>query len=709
MKRLTILITCCLLSVFALEAQEQKVVKSTIIEQYKGMPYYIHFVNTGETLSAISQVYGVSTEAVLNANPSIVGGLHPNQVIKIPVKSSEQPGEQPSGQDTENKSKPGKEAEILTGTGQTHVIEPKETWYGLSRLFGIPVKDLLAANPGVDTLRIGMSINIPGLNPARAEKAPRSGYEIHQVRPQETLYSLSKSYNSTVEEIVRLNPELAEGLKTGQLIYVPKHGSQPVAPAVPIQKQELPGVQELPETQGQPTAQEQPVYIYRNHVVKRKETLYSISKQYNVGIAEILKVNPGLTSGLKKGDIVRIPEVKPKSTPVKPFEEAALPETPVEKIEREPSSPGDFRNQEFRVALLIPFLLEASDSIINGDPVSLKLPSEYQSLDFIQFYEGALLAIDSLKEAGINCKVYVYDADAGEHVSKTRKIIAKSEFSEMDLIIGPFFTKSFDLVSDFAAKHSIPLVNPLSQRSEILKDNPYVFKVQPSAWGQQNETARFIASRYPGANVIIMRRNIEENSNMAAILKSAIEKHSAGSVKVKEVIYSQSYETGLFKNMVAGRKNVLLMLTKDKALLPALLRKLNDSREKYEITLFGLPEWEDMDLDITYMQNLDTHLYNPWFVDYSQPAVKRFVEEFRNRYKTEPEQTDLAFLGYDLSFYFISSLMNYGKNFTQCLNSNDQKGLSTSFSFWKTENGGYENTAASVYQLKDYRRQVVNR
>ncbi|MBK6963512.1 MAG: LysM peptidoglycan-binding domain-containing protein [Bacteroidales bacterium] len=702
MRRTLIALVFCLIPAISLFAQEQKVKKSDIVETLRGVPYYIHFVNTGETIQAIAEAYDVTPEEITMANPEIAGGLKKNQVLKIQVKTA-----------AENPTKiieplPEKEKQNQASTpireGKVHSVEPKETWYGISRLYQVPVKDLISANPGIDTLKIGMQISIPEVI---VEKQPQvsAGFLQHTVLAKETLFSLSKRYNVTIDELYRHNPVLTEGLKTGQILNIPdRSGTNSGTVDVQVKpKQQEP--QEKKTEAGKEVK-------YTEHIVLKKETLYSISKKYDVEVDDILKANPGLSGELEKNQVLRIPVPVPvpaveqaQPVPVTPEEPLKVPDHNVAG----PCSPLSGRNQQYNVALLIPFMLEEADSISLGDPASLRLPSDYRSLSFIQFYEGALIAIDSLSKAGMNVKVHVFDADAGEHVTKTRRILANPEMAAVDLIIGPFFAKSFEMVAEFAASHSIPVVNPLSQRSEILNENPYVFKAQPSAWSQYNETARYIANNFSNANILIIRRNADENSGMAATIKSSVTKFSSGNASIKEAIYSQSFDAGLLNNLVAGKKNVVIMLTSDKALLPALLRKLNDARAKYDITLFGLPDWEDLELDSHYLLNLDTHLYNAWFVDYSRQNVQDFVRNFNERFKAEPEQIAHAFLGYDVSLYFLNSLFNYGRGFSNCLDSAGYKGLSTGFSFWKTEGGGYENTASSVYELKDYKRKLVNR
>ncbi|NTW24985.1 MAG: LysM peptidoglycan-binding domain-containing protein [Lentimicrobium sp.] len=702
MKRIFFLIVLNLVIATSLSAQEQKVKRSDIIENLKGQPYYMHFVGNGETLQAIADAYGISPIEIIKSNPEIADGLKVNQVIKIPAKSSvsvaEKQAEPQATVDNNNAPKP-REA-----SGKTHTIEPKETWYGISRLYQVPVKDLISANPGIDTLKIGMQISIPEVATGNQQPVTNANIQ-HTVQAQETLYGISKKYNVSIDDLYKNNPGLSEGLKTGQVLNITeKKEETPVEVEKPVVKEPTTTTQQKPQI-----VDSQP---YKEHTVARKETLYSIAKKYGVEVSDILNANPGLTGEIKKNQVLRIPVPKTAPVEVKPVvipDDVVKAEPEKEQASMIECSPGRNKNQQYKVALLIPFMLEETDSIVTMDPTSLKLPDDYKSFDFIQFYEGALLAIDSLSRAGMNLKVLVFDVDAGDHVSKTRRILSNPEMAGIDLIIGPFFVRSFELVAEFAASHSIPIINPLSQRSEILSDNPYVYKVQPSPWSQYNETARYIADTYSGANVLILRRNQEENSSMAASLKSALEKHGNGAISIKEAIYSQTYDAGLFNNMVAGKKNIVLVLTSDKALLPALMRKMNDSRGKYDITLFGLPEWENLEIDSHYLLNLNTHLYNGWFVDYSHKSVRNFVSSFTDRYKTDPELEQLAFLGYDISLFFMGNLFNYGRDFSKCLDSIDHKGLSTSFSFWKTESGGYENSAASVYELKDYKRRVVNR
>jgi LysM repeat protein/ABC-type branched-subunit amino acid transport system substrate-binding protein len=676
---LTVILISILSSSFSIAQNNQK--KSDIIENYKGSKYYMHFVQVGETLQSIAKLYNVSNVEILKANPEIATGLQPNKVIRIPLVS-EQSNNSVTKQDTINQAQP-------QGKSQTsvHTVQAKETWYGIARQYNVPVKELIKANPNIDTLKVGMPINIPAIS--EGYKVITQGYAEHTVMPKETLYSLSKQFETTVEELIRLNPSLSDGLKTGQVIMVPTKS-----------------VNNEPRIQIQVTDT-----TYIKHEVMRKETLYSISRLYGVDQNDILKANPSLNGKINKGDILRIPKV------VKEVRAAVRPDTTIlgrpiniqakEENIKVPCTVMSNKNVQYNIALLVPMQLENVDSISVSDPSGLKAARESVCFDFIEFYEGALIAADSLASRGMNVKVHVFDADFGDEIKKTRRLLNNREMTEMDLIIGPFFAESFNLVAEFAKNHHIPVINPLSRRAELVKDNEYIVKMQPSGWAQYNALAQYVKSAHSDDNIVIVKHNQEENKGLIQTIKSILTNDSTKNIQVKEVTYSAS-GNGMSKSLSPTKTNFLIIATSDKAILPAILRDLAAKTSDYKIEIVGLAEWEEMELDYNYLIKLNTHFFKAWYVDYSQPPVKHFLKTFRSRYIAEPEVDKYAYLGYDATLYFLSALYNYGSGFLNCIENFNQPGLSNDLKFKKISGGGYENYGTSVFKYTDFTRQRLN-
>lgn len=667
--------------------------KSDIIETFKGEKYFMHFVAAGETVQTIAKLYGVTNVEILKANPELAYGIKADMVVKIPLSKMAESLSTDSTRhlvnDNLNKSNNNQKVqqEQSTNIGK-HKVQSKETWYSLSRMYRIPVSELIEANADVDTLKIGMEISIP--EPKPDHKVITEGYAEHTVEPQETLYSLSKKYSITVEELQRLNPSILEGLKAGQVIIVSAK-SNDNADVLKIQYADT---------------------SYMIHVVERKETLYGISRLYGLQLDDIIKANPDIDNNLKKGYELKIPKVSMKvRTFTKPdtvIMGRAINQEAVGNVSVDPCTQIMNMDAEYNIALLIPMQLELIDSIQVNNPILLKTAIEYSSLDFIQFYEGALIAVDSLVRAGMNIKMHVYDADYGDNTYKVKKILGRSEFRKMDLIIGPFFAESFKLASDYANQHKVPIVNPLSRRSEMILDNEMVILLQPSLLAQYENLANYIKSKHATDNVILVRRNEEENKSFAIAFIDKLKGSNGNSVFYKEVIYSKSGWTGISKELSITKSNLVIITTSDRAVLPAILRELAERAESHNITIVGMPDWEELELEYNYLTKLNTHFCVPWFVNYFDFETKNFIADFRKRYAGEPELDKYAFLGYDAVMFFASALRIHGKHFMECLEDYRNPGLSNDLHIIKTLGGGYQNASATIFKYTDFTRVKLN-
>jgi len=151
-----------------LYAQDIVVKRSSVIENYKGKPYYIHFVSKGETLTAIAKAYNVSVEEVSTENPAIEQGLKADMVLRIPFKSVieipeiEGPSKVSKPEQTKTTEKPKVQNKPAADPDFIlYQVKKQETLYGISKQFNVNSDDIINANPGFDGLKEGMEIRIP--------------------------------------------------------------------------------------------------------------------------------------------------------------------------------------------------------------------------------------------------------------------------------------------------------------------------------------------------------------------------------------------------------------------------------------------------------------------------------------------------------------------------------------------------------------------
>ena len=652
----------------AVQAQSM-ITRSAVIEQFKGKSYFIHFVKTGESLAEIAKAYDVSTDVITAENPEAQEKVYVNQVLKIPVTKStyEVPskpvnaaatGKTAATQEPVKAESVKQEAPVYHRVMQKqkvtyteYTVQKKETLYGIAKKFDVAMDAIIEANPGLKTVDVGMILRIP---------------------------------------------KKAEGVKNP----VTEEKEKPAAVAPGFKRVIKPGKENAPSQ-------------LKSYEVKPGETLYGIAKTNNISIESLLELNPELKAGLKTGIIIKIPASGSKTDTVPAKEAAHKPlnreENPTGEVaKRLPCNVLALPGQVYKVAMMLPFELGASDSLLSKDVSSLRHAGAYKSFNFIEIYEGALLAIDSLEKTGARVKFYVYDSDSGNDTTKTRKILLKPELKDMDLIIGPVFAKSSATAARFAAKYQINIVNPLSRRDEILKGNTNIFKVQPSDGAIAEKLAAFIIRQHPGANVLVVRYARLDNPDLAKLIPQKIKSQlqsagrSSSAITLNDIVYSSEFFSGVSKHLSTTKENIVIVLSNNSVFIPDFISRLNNLRKSHNIMLMGGPELEALDPETNYLVNLNYHQYSFSWVDYTSPAVKNFRKKYQSRFSTEPEDDKYAYLGYDMTFFFVKALLNYGHDFGPCI-ANQPNSTESPFTFRKSGSmDGYENLYMNILKIEDY-------
>jgi len=528
-------------------------------------------------------------------------------------------------------------------------------------------------------------------------------FYIHFVKEGQTLFGITKIYGVSSEDLMANNPELKTGLKTDMILKVPLVDTiiteEKQKPASFFKKKDATTVTQTTKNNSQ--------IVYE---IKRGETLYGIAKRYNVSMDDILNINPGISS-FRSGTKIHIPVINTESVQeTAPFKtiksnggnsrdnnvKSSDSRSSANKTNSNDTPVKSIRGQ-YKVAMLIPFYLEDIDSIRVDQ-------SDPKSFSFVQFYEASLLAVDSLRKQGLDVKLFVYESDGDEGIEKTRTIFQKKELADMDLIIGPFYAKSFELASRYAGLHKIPIVNPLTKRKEIIIAKPWVFKVQSVGTGQMPELAGFINQHFVNSNVILIRADRSKLTDEAAEFKDEIQslfKKQNLLNNYKESFFVAEGISGLNLKLSTDRKNILVVLSTDEVFVSDLLRKLDEISSNFDLTVMGMASWEQYKLDINSMMHLKMHLYSNKYVDFSDESVKKFSSKFLKEYNTLPEVKKYGFDGFDITYYFLSALMKYGRLFEKQIEGYTYQGLQNNFHFHKIEGGGYENTGVNIYRFEN--------
>lgn len=500
----------------------------------------------------------------------------------------------------------------------------------------------------------------------------------HRVQAQETFYSLSKSYDVTIDQIKAANPGM-EYPKTGQFMLIPIQDNG------------------------------KGYFIFK--VMELKSTLAKVAEIHGAELRELEALNPQIEDRVWQGQEIKVPVVYYRSAGLPKTSQASEKIEEAEDIRPEqaketkesPEAEGDCRPSDknlkktWKVALLVPLSLDKIPAREELEGLQVEEQLQAESFRFIRFYQGAVLAMDSLRKSGLKAELYVYDID--QDADKARQLVSKPVLKEMDLIIGPFFKNSFGVIAEFARSNDIPLVNPLSTRSDILTGHPEVFKVLPPRSAMPSELAQLVKKRFMDDQVILIHQGMPQQVQAVESLKSAIEK--ATDKHVIMVNYAVDSISGFTRKASTTEPNLVIIYAENEAMPLEVISRLHERRTTYSMTLVGLPEWDEFDhIENQYLMDLNTLLFSETFTDYSDSLTWDFIRSFRGRYATEP--LELGYQGFDVTWFFMHALMQFGPEFRDCLDKVKVRLNHTRFVFRKVEDGGYENISWNIYRLADF-------
>jgi LysM repeat protein len=585
-----------------------------------------------------------------------------------------------------------------------HIVKPQQTLYSISRTYNVPQKDILLENPHAYIgLQPGHALKIPfipeDIENEIVQEEPAGDYIYHTVEKGQTVYYLSRTYNVDEDEIIRLNPGVDVVLSVNQIVRIP------------VQKVFI-------SREGFPTEEDK----YIHHKVERGETVYSLSRQYDVPARILRRVNNKLIWGLKYGEYIKIPKhideylMEDETSDVALHESIAGTVIPrfIEgeiKIDAE-CIRFDYSvyNKPFNVALMLPLYIDRNFPIeLPGDTdpeIVLKQNADRvrslnelypQTEPFLEFYEGALLAVDSIRRTGVSVNLNIYDTE--RNPEKVREILRKPEFRNMDLIIGPVYPENMRIAAEWARQNRVNIVSPMTSRNELLADNPYLFQATPSTSVELEQASVFI-SNFPSSNFVLLHKNDPFERELVDAFKRNIFRHftynsNYDNLVFKEVIFGD-LTANIEQSLIPGEKNIVILPSADQAFVTNVLIRLNVLSRNYDITIFGLNEWQRFaNLEVEYLHNMELHYASPFFIDYEDGNVKKFLRAFRNQYHTEPGH--YGFQGYDIMFYFLGAMKKYGPDFRECLPVIRTELLQADFLFRKSEyRDGFENNGISI-------------
>ena len=509
---------------------------------------------------------------------------------------------------------------------------------------------------------------------------------VHKVKGGETLYSLAKAYSVTVNDIVRHNESLKNGVKEGTTIYIPStaHTSTSAA-SVPATAT---GISAFADTQVKLEGWELSVenirkYSKKRHKVKSRQKIEDIAAKYNVTVESIVAMNNLNSTTLQKKQILQIPNGLFLALMDSMEEKAAQPAVPspeaTDKEEEAEMAQETDQNTE----------LFGSNSLACILPLNLK-DTLGANPNYMDFYTGALMAADSLKRMG-------------EDVSIT--LIDQNSFNAAQMpqgtIIGPVRSSDMKQFLPLAGKGNT-VVSPMDMNTGgLVAGNSNFVQIAPSADDQTANLMDLLATKTTLGNsvMIIYERNGADLALVEKVKELANERGIIFNTLSYNILEGREIMEKIKDALEPGLDNLVLIPSNSEAFVNDVVRNLNLlytnplEENRRSVVLFGTPRWRNFEsIEVDYFHKMNLHLSIPYYVDYNRKEVKDFLMKYRALFNGEP--TPYTFQGYDIT------MMSMGHK---------EAAIQSKYNFKKDNAGdGIRNTGTTnIVYNKDYTISVI--
>ncbi|TYB76960.1 LysM peptidoglycan-binding domain-containing protein [Bizionia myxarmorum] len=617
--------------------------------------YKTHKVQAGETVESIARQYQLTAFDIYALNPDAKKELKRNAVLIIPNKKID-------------RTAPHAAIEReLTGF-KKHTVKRKETLYSLAKEYNVAQDEIKKHNTFLyaNNLRKGDEIKIPIYKKVFTVSKPdatdgnstgtTTSTKKYTVLPKEGKWRIAYKFGITVAELDALNPGINAVLNDGEIINVPN----------------------INNTEEKPVDSK-----YSYYEVLPKEGFYRLKVKLGLDQDQLEALNPELVeSGLKVGMVLKVPF-------------SANVEDENIKLESKDLTNSISSYKQKHIAIMLPFKLNKlnTDSISDTKAQILKDPFIDMSLDF---YSGVVVALDSLKNLGVNLKVDIYDTkNTGSEISS---ILNNNNFNDVHAVIGPFMPENIKRVANELQGQNIPVVSPLAKNLEISEN---VFQSRPSEDLLKEKIVKYVNDDATISQIIIISdesrasiaNDLKNSFPTASLIKSRKNKSGTDGFYI--------YDTDITSKLKPG-KNFIFFETTNAGFVSNVTSKLNSLISKDRQIILGTTEmgaaFEDDEVSNSHLSNLQ-FTFAAIAKTFNEDDNNSFAIEYQKRYGVSPNK--IAVRGFDVTMDVVLRLVNFTDLYESVSQAPLTEYVENKFAYKKKVSGGFYNDTVYLVKYED--------
>ena len=624
--------------------------------------YYYYEVKKNETVADIASRLGISRDDIIKYNPSARDGVTKKQLIFLPVKDFDK---------TTQAVQPDRQVNVATlDQAITHTVKNGESVYGIAKTYGITEGDLLNANPSiVQGLKVGSQLTIPTKNYSGKDNQ----FVYHTINSGESLYGLAKKYNTSIENLIELNPGVNNNnLKAGEVIRIIPNKTQDIV----IKKD---------------------IYQFSPYVVAAGDTYESVAAANGLTTDELKKANPDMAK-LKKGKTIYIPR---KAVDSRVVSTASLSEQQLENeykgkltdIYNNAHSPNK-DNNSIDISIILPFQLGMKDQTKNAK-------------NYEEFYNGFLLALDSVG-ANLTVPLNLTVHDTKHNLNYTDSILKIDELKKSDIIIAPSEPKQLERILKFGKDNNIDVLNCFATQNEDYMNNSHAIQVNVPSPYLNSMILEMIDSQFEDYVLVFLDDPQGGNKD----IYDEIKRHATETKHPNKTLTIASELTGktLSKYLEPGSNYLFIPANGKENFLSRFengIKEAKETRIDCELVLLGHPEYTlYLGKHRESLMNIDTYIYSRFYLPQND-RVNSLNSKYQQTFGSKATNSvpNMSVFGFDTGMFLVNML---GKNLSPDSSEAHYNGLQTNFSIERANNwAGYINKSVKIVHLTPKKELII--
>ena len=481
-----------------------------------------------------------------------------------------------------------------------HNVKPGETVYGISKTYNITIDELIAANPALEHgLKSGTDIVIP----------TKPNQKLHTIQKGETLYRIALNNSVTIEDLMNANPGISpSNFKAGETIIIPEQDEN------------------LVKEKNKPTT------IFIAEKVEKGDTYESIAKQHNASASQIRETNPD-NSSPKKGSYVYVPiSVKRDNTEQKSVEDIY---NQIHEVDK---------SKPLKIALILP--LGLNDSTYTNKEHKL----------YGDFYGGFLLGLKKHACEQLNIDVTVIDSS----VESIYTVCGKSTVKDADIIISAYEDDSLVKINRFGEENKIYVVNPFTIKDVSFYENDRCIQLNTPSSYMYDAVRNYVNDQFSEYRIVYIGDDDTEEKPLISKLKETD--------NIWQTISPDELSVETFRNLVPADKKILFVpVQSSQSYLARIAPSLNILRKElseYYFELLGYPEWITYKKYHKFFRAMGTYVYSRYCPVNLSKEAGRSLDEFENWYNRQSTDAipQMTAYGYDIADYFYTLASKFGND-----------------------------------------------